>query len=74
MCRLEAPESTEVILKRFEHPDETREMPKGRCEIVRLGDLTIGRATYEPSWRWSEHAENAERSRMCPQLTASSLA
>ncbi|HWK90152.1 MAG TPA: cupin domain-containing protein [Longimicrobium sp.] len=45
----------DVILRRFEAPDETREMEKGRFEIVRLGGLTIGRATYEPGWRWSEH-------------------
>jgi quercetin dioxygenase-like cupin family protein len=44
-----------VILKRFESPDETRDMPKGRFEIVRLGGLTIGRATYQPGWKWSEH-------------------
>jgi quercetin dioxygenase-like cupin family protein len=46
---------TDVILKRFEQPDEVREMVKGRFELVRLGGLTIGRATYEPGWRWSEH-------------------
>jgi quercetin dioxygenase-like cupin family protein len=45
----------EVILKRFEKPDEVREMVKGRFELVTLGGLTIGRATYEPGWRWSEH-------------------
>ena len=44
-----------MILRRFETPDETREMVKGRFEIVRLGGMTIGRATYEPGWRWSEH-------------------
>jgi prepilin-type processing-associated H-X9-DG protein len=46
---------TDVILKRFEQPDEVRQMVKGRFELVRLGGLTIGRATYEPGWRWSEH-------------------
>jgi quercetin dioxygenase-like cupin family protein len=45
----------DVILKRFETPDEVREMVKGRFEIVRIGGLTIGRATYQPGWRWSEH-------------------
>lgn len=35
----------EVVLKRFEHPDETRTKAKGRFEIVHLGGLTIGRAT-----------------------------
>ena len=45
----------EVILKRFENPDETRVLIKGRFEIVRLGGVTIGRAMYEPGWKWSEH-------------------
>ena len=45
----------EVILKRFESPDERRLMEKGVFEVVRLGGLTIGRATYEPGWKWSVH-------------------
>ncbi len=44
-----------VILKRFEQPDETRLLKKGKFELVHLGGMTIGRATYEPGWRWSEH-------------------
>ena len=42
-----------VVLKRFEHPDEVREFDKGRFELVRLGGMTIGRATYQPGWKWS---------------------
>ena len=49
------PISLDVILKRFDEPDEVREMLKGRFEIVRIGAFTIGRATYQPGWRWSEH-------------------
>jgi quercetin dioxygenase-like cupin family protein len=45
----------DVILKRFESPDEVRDMVKGRFELVRIGGMSIGRATYEPGWRWSEH-------------------
>jgi hypothetical protein len=45
----------EVILKRFESPDEVREFEKGRFELVRVGGVTIGRATYQPGWKWSEH-------------------
>jgi len=45
----------DVILKCFDNPDEVREMLKGRFELVRIGGLTIGRASYEPGWRWSEH-------------------
>jgi quercetin dioxygenase-like cupin family protein len=44
-----------VILKRFESPDETRILEKGRFDIVRIGGMTIGRATYEPGWKWSQH-------------------
>jgi hypothetical protein len=42
----------EVLLKRFEEPDELRTSEKGKFEIVRLGGMTIGRATYEAGWRW----------------------
>jgi quercetin dioxygenase-like cupin family protein len=44
-----------VILKRFDSPDEVRVMQKGHFELVHLGGMTIGRATYEPGWKWSEH-------------------
>ena len=43
----------DVILKRFDRPDEVREFPKGRFELVTLGGMTIGRATYQPGWKWS---------------------
>ena len=45
----------EVILKRFEQPDEVREFKLGKFELVHLGGMTIGRATYQPGWKWSEH-------------------
>lgn len=44
-----------VILKRFETPDEVRLLELGKFEIVRLGGVTVGRATYQPGWKWSEH-------------------
>ena len=43
-----------VILKRFESPDEVRVMQKGKFELVQIGGMTIGRATYDPGWKWSE--------------------
>lgn len=45
----------EMVLKSFERPDEVREMTNGRFEIVQVGGLTIGRATYQPGWKWSDH-------------------
>ena len=45
----------DTVLKRFEEPDEVRTFEKGRFELVHIGGMTIGRATYEPGWRWSVH-------------------
>jgi quercetin dioxygenase-like cupin family protein len=45
----------EVILKRFEDPDELRTFEKGKFEVVHIGGMAIGRATYSPGWKWSEH-------------------
>lgn len=42
-----------MILKRFGRPDEVRVFDKGRFEIVRLAGKTLGRATYQPGWKWS---------------------
>lgn len=55
----------DVVLKSFAHPDEVREMVKGRFELVRLGGMTIGRATYQPGWRWSEHVGKALGTSRC---------
>jgi quercetin dioxygenase-like cupin family protein len=49
----------QVILKRFEQPDEVRTFEKGRFELVQIGGMTIGRATYEPGWKWSTHVGKA---------------
>src|SRR5258708_38743601 len=45
----------QVILKRFEVPDQIISFEKGRFEKITLGGVTIGRATYEPGWKWSTH-------------------
>lgn len=55
----------DVVLKRFESPDEVREMVKGRFELVTLGGVTIGRATYQPGWRWSDHVGPAVGADRC---------
>jgi hypothetical protein len=45
----------DVMLKRFDRPDEMREFELGKFETVRIGGLIVGRATYQPGWKWSEH-------------------
>jgi mannose-6-phosphate isomerase-like protein (cupin superfamily) len=44
-----------VDIRRLEQPDETREFELGRFAVVSLGDMTIGRAAYQPGWKWSTH-------------------
>ena len=55
----------DVILKRFENPDETRVFEKGRFEIVNIGGMTIGRASYEPGWKWSENVGPSTGTTLC---------
>lgn len=50
-----SPASALMLLRRFDRPDEVREMTLGRFEVVRVGGMTVGRATYQPGWRWSLH-------------------
>ena len=55
----------DVILKRFEHPDELRTFEKGKFEIIQIGGMTLGRATYEPGWKWSVHVGPALGAKSC---------
>jgi len=55
----------DVILKRFEQPDEVRVFDKGRFELVKVGGMTIGRASYEPGWKWSVHVGAATGTKSC---------
>jgi mannose-6-phosphate isomerase-like protein (cupin superfamily) len=57
--------SLDTILKRFESPDEVREFEKGRLELVALAGQTLGRATYEPGWKWSTHVGSKTGQKRC---------
>jgi hypothetical protein len=39
--------------KGFSRPDETRQFPHGRAEILSVGGGQVGRIVLEPGWRWS---------------------
>ena len=55
----------DVILKRFENPDEVRSFEKGRFELVHIGGMIIGRASYDPGWKWSIHVGKAMGKTSC---------
>ena len=46
---------TDILLKKFDNPDEVKIFEKGKFELVHMPTMTIGRATYQPGWKWSEH-------------------
>ena len=62
-------ENTQVMekldLKGFENPDEVREFPNGRIELVKVGDSTVGRATFQPGWKWSESVKPIVKTEWC---------
>ncbi|MFZ0554466.1 MAG: cupin domain-containing protein [Nitrososphaeraceae archaeon] len=35
-------------------PDETRTFENGKIELANLGDVTIGRAIFQPGWSWEK--------------------
>jgi quercetin dioxygenase-like cupin family protein len=46
-------------------PDEVREFVRGRLEVYRVGGLELGRAIYEPGWRWTEHVRPLAGTELC---------
>ena len=56
---------SDVMLARFEKPDEVRTFEKGKFELVRIGGMTVGRATYNAGWKWSEHVGKALGKKSC---------
>ena len=40
--------------KRFDSPDETRNIDKGKVEVLNLAGAQVMRATFQPGWKWSD--------------------
>jgi hypothetical protein len=39
--------------KSLNSPEEVRKFEKGKVDLVNVAGATIGRATFEPGWKWS---------------------
>ncbi|MGB9355026.1 MAG: cupin domain-containing protein [Azonexus sp.] len=52
-------------LKSFGKPEEVREFPKGRVDLLKVGGATVGRATFEPGWRWSTSVQPVAKTKSC---------
>ncbi|WP_354644375.1 cupin domain-containing protein [Kitasatospora camelliae] len=48
-----------AVRKSFDDPEETRPFVggKGQVELVELGSTAVGRGTFNPGWKWSEHVK-----------------
>jgi hypothetical protein len=49
----------------FSKPNEVRDFPNGKVELVELGGVTFGRATFHPGWRWSTHLKPIAGTNSC---------
>jgi hypothetical protein len=48
----------EMEVGNFDSPDETRPFEgKGQVEIVTIAGQAVGRATFEPGWKWSSNVK-----------------
>ena len=51
--------------KTFSKPDETREFPRGRVEMLKLGNGEVGRLVLQPGWRWSNDVKPIAKTTSC---------
>jgi hypothetical protein len=49
----------------FRKPEEVREFPKGKLELIKIGGATVGRAVFEPGWKWSTSVQPIVKSKSC---------
>jgi hypothetical protein len=48
----------DIEVKNFDSPDEVRPFEgNGEMRIVKVGDETVGRGTFEPGWRWAQNVK-----------------
>jgi mannose-6-phosphate isomerase-like protein (cupin superfamily) len=53
-------------VKTFTSPDETRPFEgKGEAQVVNVGGHTIGKAVFEPGWKWSTNVKPIAQTDSC---------
>ena len=51
--------------KDFRKPDDVREFPKGRLELINIGGAMVGRAVFQPGWKWSTSVQPLAKTKSC---------
>ena len=53
-------------VKNFDSPDETRPFEgKGKADVINVADKVIGRAIFEPGWKWSNNVKPIAQTDSC---------
>jgi hypothetical protein len=48
----------DMEVKNFDSPDEVRPFEgNGQAEVLNIGGQVVGKATFEPGWKWSENVK-----------------
>jgi quercetin dioxygenase-like cupin family protein len=56
----------DLAVVNLDDPAEIRTFDKGKFELYNVGPTIVGRATYEPDWKWSEHVGPSTGDTSCP--------
>ena len=51
--------------KSLNRPDEVRTFEKGKIDLANFGDLTVGRAAFQPGWSWEECVKPIAKTESC---------
>jgi hypothetical protein len=58
----------QALARNFEEPDETTRFPNGDEHVVKVGGRSVGLATFQPGWRWSNDVGPLMGTDSCPLL------
>ncbi len=58
--------TTTIAEKRsLDAPDEVRDLPKAKAEMITIGEHPFARVVMEPGWRWSESIKPIAQTDSC---------
>ncbi|MEP7196112.1 MAG: cupin domain-containing protein [Saprospiraceae bacterium] len=49
----------------FSKPDDVRKFPLGKLELKKIGGAMIGRAEFQPGWKWSTSVKPLAKTESC---------
>jgi hypothetical protein len=51
--------------KSLKSPDESRKFNNGKMDVVNIGGGTVGLATFQPGWKWSQDVKPIAGTEWC---------